>query len=440
MKKDNGKATLLMCIIVILILTLSLFALVLYKQINKNGEVMENSVDDNNVIIEPTQEENNITQNQVVLENNEDFEYSFLKMENNKKNMLYSPLSITYALKMLQEGSSGNTYIQINNLIGNKELPTYKNVDKNLSLANGIFIRDSFYNSVKEEYRNTLMNKYSAEVIKDAFSSSANINKWIENKTIGIIKKALDDSALNINTKAVLVNALAIDMKWKEEFETKDTCGKTFYLADGSEMKATTMNKETSSDNFSFYKENNVIALTMDLEEYEGQQLEFMAIMPDSNLSDYVKEFNEKTVKEIDDNLKKASSTKKGLDISIPKFKFDYNLALKKDLQNLGIKDAFDNNVADFSNMSNEKLFVSDAIHKANIEFSEKGIKAAAVTIFTTETNALYVEEKPIEIKIDKPFLFLIRDKKTKTNWFIGTVYEPNSWSNDKIKYISIGY
>ena len=55
--------------------------------------------------------------------------------------MIYSPLSIKYALKMLQEGASGNTYTQIEEIVGSSNLPTYRNIENTLSLANGIFIR-----------------------------------------------------------------------------------------------------------------------------------------------------------------------------------------------------------------------------------------------------------------------------------------------------------
>ncbi len=438
MKKEFGGINLIMCIGIILILALILFSLIIFKTINGNNQNTVSNTTVNNTVVEPTQEENTITPEQIQIDQkNTNFEYSFLKIENNKKNMLYSPLSISYALKMLQEGASGNTYTQITSLIGNIELPIYKNVDKNLSLANGIFIRDSFFNGIKDEYKKTLTSKYNAEILKDAFNSAANINKWIENKTLGLIKKALDDSALDINTEAVLVNALAIDMEWKEKFDTNDTLGKIFYLADGREMKATTMKKETSSDNVSFFKGNDITVLSMDLKEYDGQQLEFMAIMPDGNLDEYIKDFNKEKINDIDNNLKKASSTENGVNITIPKFKFEYDLGLKNDLQSLGIKDAFVEGIADFSNMSNSELYVSDAIHKANIDFSEEGIKAAAVTIFTVETKGMFEKEERVEINIDKPFLFLIRDKKSKTNWFVGSLYEPNSWEKDQKEYRS---
>ncbi len=84
-----------------------------------------------------------------------------------------------------------------------------------------------------------------------------------------------------------------------------------------------------------------------------------------------------------------------------------------------------------------KNLYISDALHKANIEFSEEGIKAAAVTVFgMMEATSIGVKnEIPIEININNPFVFLIRDKNTKEIWLVGTVYEPNSWEDDKQDY-----
>ena len=435
MKKDDGAINLITIVGVIITLIIILIILLL---LNNN---VSKTAHDNNEIPNQARIYNEIN-NEIINDNpiqavSTDFDYTFLKNENNKKNMIYSPLSIEFALKMLQEGANGNTYSQINNALGDIKLPVYKNVDKNLSLANGLFIKDEFFESMNKNYIDILSNKYNAEVIEDKFSNALNMNNWIENKSLGLIRKALDDSMIQPNTKAVLVNTLAIDMEWKTKFDTNNTIGKTFYLNDGSEIIATTMNKETSSDNISFYKGNNVTAITMDLEEYEVQQLEFMAIMPDKNLEDYINDISEEKINEINNNLKKASQSANGVKISIPKFKFDYELGLKEDLKKIGITDAFSQDNADFSKMSNKQLYVSEAIHKANIDFSEEGIKAAAVTAFAMTANAAFVDKpEPIEINIDKPFLAIIRDKNSKKNWFVGTVYNPNLWENDKAAYV----
>jgi len=86
--------------------------------------------------------------------------------------------------------------------------------------------------------------------------------------------------------------------------------------------------------------------------------------------------------------------------------------------------------------MSQRPLYVSEVLHKADIEFTEKGVKAAAVTVFSMMDSAFMPREaKPVDIIIDKPFMFIIRDKKSKNIWFTGTVYEPNAWEDDKNNY-----
>ena len=95
----------------------------------------------------------------------------------------------------------------------------------------------------------------------------------------------------------------------------------------------------------------------------------------------------------------------------------------------------FDADNADLSGISKNHLFISDAIHKAKIEFGEKGMKAAAVTVFYARENAAMEQPEPIEISFDKPFMYLVREKNTNDIWFVGTVYKPNLWENDKSQY-----
>ena len=413
--------TAIILIVILLIAVVAIFALIINKEeqiTSKGGSSIVGNESDKQQVVQS------------------DFSMKFLKLENDKQNLIYSPLSIKYALKMLNEGANGNTKTQIENVIGELDLTKYNNIDKVLSLANGVYIRDTYAKYVKEDYKKILTEKYNAEINYDSFNNANNINSWIENKTLGIIKNMLrDETVQNPDNEMILVNALAIDMEWEDSFDSKDTRGADFYLEDGSSMNATTMHLETSSDSVSYYKDKGITALTMDLKEYNNTQLEFVAIMPEGNLSDYVETFSIDEFDNIIEKSKLASKTKNGVDISIPRFSFDYDLKLKNNLIKLGITDAFDSGLADFSNISNTGLYVSDALHKANIDFTEKGIKAAAVTVIYMTDGIVLVEDKPIEINIDKPFLYVIRDKNTEEIWFVGTVYEPNSWEDDKADY-----
>ena len=419
-KELKIKFSTVIAIIISLIIIIAIISVILNRSTQDENK--------QNNILSSTESENKQT--------GTDFTMQFLQLENNKQNMIYSPLSIKYALNMLNEGANRNTKTQIENLIGSLSLTKYNNIDEVLSLANSAYIRDTYSKDIKEEYIKTLNDKYNAEINYDSFSNANNINKWIENKTLGIIKNMIDDEAVqNPYTQMLLINALAIDMEWQEPFED-NTYGEKFYLADGSKMNATMMHKETKSDNISYYKDQNTTVLTMDLKKYDDTQLEFIAIMPEENLSSYIEEFSTEDLNNIMEKTTLASKTNNGLEITIPRFSFEYNLKLKEDLMKLGITDAFDINLADFSSMANEKLFVSDALHKADIDFTEKGIKAAAVTAMILQNTAIIEEPtSPEVIKIDKPFMYFIQDKNTKEIWFVGTVYEPDSWEEDSLNY-----
>jgi len=269
------------------------------------------------------------------VQNDSDFDFSFLKIENNKRNMLYSPLSIKYTLKMLQEGAAGNTYDEINMVLGNSTPTKYTNISKNLSLANGIFINDKFYNEVRTEYINTMKEMYDAEIKKDKFKDAKNANQWIEDKTFGIIKNMLSDDIVQFSVM-LLINALSIDLEWVNKFDKKHTLRELFYMNDGQKIKATMMYKKEENDDLSYYSSNNITAITMDLKENNGIQLEFMAIMPNEPLSTYIENVTKTQINEIDLQLRSAEFEEDGVTLKIPKFKFSY------DLIELGVKDVFD--------------------------------------------------------------------------------------------------
>ena len=140
----------------------------------------------------------------------EDFDLYFLQLENERKNKVYSPLSIKYALSMLNEGANGKTKKQISSVIGDYNAKKYSN-NSNMSFANALFIRDSFKDSIKDSYINTLSNKYNAEVIFDSFKTPNKLNSWVSNKTFKLINNLFDDVSQN---NFILANALAIDMEW----------------------------------------------------------------------------------------------------------------------------------------------------------------------------------------------------------------------------------
>jgi len=364
---------------------------------------------------------------EVTLAQDSDFNYSFLKLESANKNLIYSPLSIKYALKMADEGATGETKTEIDNLLKDPTINKYNNIEGRLSLANALFIRDNFKDSVKEDFIKTNTDKYNAEVIYDSFATPTVVNNWVDQKTMGLIKEIVTPEVLTPDTELVLVNALAIDMEWQEPFDASDTIASTFYPKNGSTKNVAMMSRDFNSDNVSYYQDDTTTAIKMPLKKYDNTNFEFLAIMPD-DLDSYIKTIDSSTITNLESQLTKTSTQEKGVNISIPKFKFDYELSLKDDLISLGIKQAFDSDNASFTNISDTHLYIANALHKATINFYEEGVKAGAATALTFDKNSMM--EQKFSITINKPFLFIIKDQTTNDIWFVGTCYEPTAWSS----------
>jgi serpin B len=244
-----------------------------------------------------------------------------------------------------------------------------------------------------------------------------------------------DDQVKDSDVKMLLINALAIDMEWLKEFQSDNTTSRPFTKANGEKVDVAMMHK--TSETNKFYQDEEYSVLSMPFKSYDDTNLEFITIMP-----------NEKNLKEVltSDNMNSTITTllekihepnNQELSISIPRFDFEYKTSLKEDLMKMGIKEAFEY-TADFSNISDTGLRVDDILHKANIKCSEKGVKAAAVTVVIMKDNAIAFEpeqKEKIYLNFNKPFMFIIRDTKTNETWFVGTVYEPFLWENVKDDY-----
>jgi len=124
----------------------------------------------------------------------------------------------------------------------------------------------------------------------------------------------------------------------------------------------------------------------------------------------------------------KGKLTSKEVSVSIPKFKFDKGYSLNDSLKKMGILEAFEPGLADFSGMDGTKdLFISQAVHKAFIEVNEEGTEAAAATGVAMAVTAMPIEEEPLAFKADHPFIFLIQDNESGNILFMGKVADPNS-------------
>ncbi|MEG0826513.1 MAG: serpin family protein [Bacilli bacterium] len=516
-KKDSRKKKNKITIVALL---LAIIAIILLFIIYKNYEIKHDKND-----TEKGYSEYRISGNEL-----DDFDLKFLQLETNNQNMVYSPLSIKYALKMLSDGTEGTSKAQIDALIGDYKAKKYIN-NSNMSLANALFIKSTFKESVKESYVNSLQEKYGAEVIYDRFENPDNINSWINKKTLGLIDKSINNVS---DTDFYLINALAINMEWnkliqanykkwdehysvryahenysesipligdyyntlkfdnnsinakavefgasinnydivnalgednirttiskeykewldKNEYAGEKVDVKTYVNKFIEELKSNYKQVELSTD-FEFYDDANIKVFAKDLKEYNGITLEYIGLMPkNKTLNEYIKTLNASSLNEIIGKIKKVEldNFEKGVITKIiggiPLFKYDYNLKLEDDLKTLGLTDIFKPDKANLLGITKDRsTFIGNVNHKTNIEFSNEGIKASAVTrvggLGAGSAGFEHLFDVPvveIDLSFENPYLYIIRNKANGEIWFIGTVYQPIENNDNRAEIIN---
>ena len=347
------------------------------------------------------------------------------------KNYLISPYNIEIGLNMLRDGASGKTKEELDQVLGNRKINdvSLKNV---IGIANGVFIKDEYKDNVKKDYYNILKTKYNSDIIYDRFTKPDKINNWVNEKTSGMIDKILDK--MNEDFVMGLASALAIDVKWFDSFDCNLTKSSEFTKLDKEKINVEMMHQSYDS-NAQYIKTNNAtgIIIPYEWEDNSDVHLEFVALLPNENIDTFIKNLNKEELDSINSNQRSASSNLH-LNLSLPRFKYDFNANGFIDiLKNLGIKDAFDKDNANFKKMIEikENVYVGEAIHKTHIELNEVGTKAAAITYFGMfkATGAMPVDFEEINLEFNRPFIYMIRETNTKELLFFGTVYEPNIWN-----------
>ena len=412
----------------LIIITLIFFSIVIIRKNHKQA-TDEEIVSE---ITEPTYNEGEFNLNLIKTVN-----------ANNIKNYLVSPYSIEIALNMLKEGSLGKTKEEITNVIGNREINDVTVLNR-VSIANAAFIKNKYKNYVKKPFSNTLKEKYNSEILYDEYNTPDVINNWVNNKTDGMIDKILDtvekDFVLGI------ANALAIDVEWEIPFDCSLTKREEFTKIDNKKMDAEMMHKTYKSSGVKYLKNDSATGIIIPYKKYnpktgdvsyeEGINLEFIGILPNRSVNEYINNLSNDEL----NSLLSAATESSGvfeINLSLPRFKYDYNLIeFKSILETLGIRSVFDEELADLTNIISRKtadinnLYVGKAIHKTHIDLNELGTKAAAVTYFGVyNTSMMPPKVEKVDIKFNKPFIYMIRDSKTNEILFFGTVYEPNTWN-----------
>ena len=318
------------------------------------------------------------------------------------KNMMISPISIYYIISLTANGAANKTLTEILHALSEKSLIELNKKNSIISslfakfesveLANAVFTRfnplDDFQKMIKEY-------KAKLDYLKDANQ----VNKWCSDATHEKIPKIID--TITRADKMLLINAIYFKGIWEQPFDKKNTRLDTFFGSNKQNKKIMFMNL---TKKFDYFEDNGIQAISLN---YTKDNLSALIILPKnkSSINKYIENFTSEKY-----NMIIGQLTNKKVELSLPKFEFDFNAELSQNFNSLGMKDAFNSN-ADFSIMKKEKdIYISSIIHKTYIKVDEKGTEAAAVTAVVMRCMGAFPPEPIPIMKVDHPFLFVIRN------------------------------
>lgn len=340
-------------------------------------------------------------------------------------NKLVSPVSVLIAIAMIANGAEGETLQQIEQAFGMsiKELNSfiYSYVNSlpegekyKPNLANSIWINEYKNFTIDANFEEDNKAYYDAGIFNEAFNKDTEkkINEWVNNHTDGMIPKIMEN--INEDNVIYLLNALAFEAEWEEPYGS--VSNGIFTCEDGTEVGA-----EFLYGNESRYIEDSMV--TGFAKYYKDESYAFIALLPNEGVtvSQYIQSLSADRIEYI---IWSAlyEQIHKEVDTVMPKFTIDYSAELSSILQQMGIQNAFDPGKADFSgvgNSSSRDLYINQAIHKTHIEVNERGTRAGAVTEMDLPESA---PMDPKEVRLNRPFVYMIIDCENNLPIFMGTV------------------
>ena len=345
------------------------------------------------------------------------------KEEKSNENFCFSPLSASWALSMAANGADGTTREQMYETLGFscndaekinafqqkiiKRLAILDPEKVTVSVANSMWVNENF--KIKKEFEKSNTAYYDAAVKNIKFDDAAAkaINDWCSQKTEGKITEIVKE--INPLTELFLINALYFNGRWTDTFNKKRTKEEEFTKENGEKIKVQMMHLK---DNLYYYEDENV---QMVAKPFGQKKLDMLFILPREGVT------MDKSVQLLSENLDAwySDTEMEEVNLGLPRYKAEYSTSLKKCLQSLGMSDAFTPGKANFSALSKEPLFIGDVLQKTFVKVDEEGAEAAAVTSVTLLAMAAG-PPKPKNMVINRPFIYIIRERETGNILFIG--------------------
>lgn len=350
------------------------------------------------------------------------------------KNVFISPLSVSMALGMVLNGADGETKAAMQQTLAVAGLSdeqinsSYQSLIQLLrdldprvtfNIANSIWYRQGV--RFEPDFINTNRTFFDAEIDSLDFGlpeAADIINAWVADNTNGKIEKIVEQ--IDPEIVMFLINAIYFKGDWTQKFDTAFTEDGDFYVPDGSEKQVPMMHIE---DTFRYLETELFQAIDM---TYGDSLYSMTVILPQSeqSLEAVIGQLSSSNLAEWTDSF-----SPRIVNLTMPKFKLEYEISLKDVLTRLGMGVAFDPNQADLTRMFADpgNGYISKVRHKTFVEVDEEGTEAAAAT--SVEIGVVSVP--PVfEMTVDRPFLFLIKENHSQTILFIGQILDPTREKN----------
>ena len=296
-----------------------------------------------------------------------------------------------------------------------------------LNIANRLFAQKDY--DFRQDFLSLVKQNYGAEFqpldfVADPAAAAQHINKWVADQTRDKIRDLIPADALNKLTRLVLANALYLKAPWADPFSEKTTQPEPFHVRGGAPVNLPMMRKTAR---FGYAKREGFTAVSL---PYAGDDLQFLVLLP--NDVDGLRALESKLAEHVLAECAKLEA--QDVDLHLPKFKLEPpTIALAEKLQSLGMKSAFDipQGSANFDKIAprkpNDYLYISNVFHKTFIAVDEKGTEAAAATavVMMRATAIRGPKPPPIEVKVDRPFIYAIQHVPSRVCLFLGRVTDP---------------
>lgn len=344
-------------------------------------------------------------------------------------NTFISPLSISMAFMMAYNGAQDETAREMANVLRISDIPlddlnyanavllshlAYADEDVISEIANSVWARKNF--PIKEDFIERIQTSYLAEAATRDFNDPETvdeINDWISERTYEKITEVLEPP-IDPLTVMFLINAIYFNGTWTEEFDVDETTDRLFHKADGSTAPVPTMRRH---DDMEYLSGDGFQAVRL---PYGDGRFAGYVFLPDEDSS--LDEFHAALTPENWAHWIRSFRSMEGT-LYLPRFEFRYETPLNGPLTRLGMIDAFSELDADFSKITDEPLFISDARHLSYVRLDEEGTEAAAVTIIEFRTTSIM--HPTFMMDVNRPFFFAIADSESGSILFMGSVYDP---------------